>query len=261
MNADDEARIAGQLGSLTHLPEGWAIDVRASCTSTNSLLLEDAGGAPRVLVALEQTAGRGRRGRAWTAHAGDSLTFSLRYRFAVRADALAGLSLVVGVALADALAAGGSAGIALKWPNDLMRAGGKLGGVLIELTSAQAGSTTAVIGVGINLALPPSDHYACPPAALFDLTPDRERWLVTAAALIDALAAALPLFAEGGFAAFADRWNHYNLHAGQPVTVSGERLTLHGICIGADRDGALLLDTGHGIERVLAGDVSLRAGG
>lgn len=261
MNADDEVRIAGLLDSRIHLPEGWSIDVRASCASTNSLLLDDAGGTPRVLIALEQTAGRGRRGRTWTARAGDSLTFSLSYRFAVRTDALTGLSLAVGVVLADALAAGGFAGIALKWPNDLMRAGGKLGGVLIELSSAQAGSTTAVIGVGINLAPPPSDHYACPPAALFDTAPDREHWLATAALLIDALAVALPLFAESGFIAFADRWNRYNVHAGQPVTVSGERLTLHGTCIGADRDGTLLLDTGHGVQRVLAGDVSLRAGG
>jgi BirA family biotin operon repressor/biotin-[acetyl-CoA-carboxylase] ligase len=240
------------------IPDDWTLEVRASCASTNSELLERPGRDSRLLFALEQTAGRGRRGRGWSARPGDSLTFSVRHTFALRADALSGLSLAVGAALADALSARGVDGIALKWPNDLMRFGGKLGGVLIELSSPPDRSTTAVIGVGLNLAPPPVGAYAHTPAALYPQTPGRDDWLATAAALADALAGALPRFAEHGFAAFAERWNACNLHAGREVVVSGEHQALRGICVGADHDGALMIGRGGRVERVLAGDVSLR---
>jgi BirA family biotin operon repressor/biotin-[acetyl-CoA-carboxylase] ligase len=245
--------------STRAVPEDWMVEVCDTCTSTNSVLLDQTGRATRLLIALEQTAGRGRRGRAWVARPGDSLTFSLRHTFAMRADALSGLSLAVGVVLADALLARGTADIALKWPNDLMRADRKLGGVLIELSSPSGGGTTAVIGVGINLALPPAGDYTHAPAALGPDTPDRETWLDVAAALADALANMLPHFVAQGFAPFADRWNRYNLHADQVVTVSGEGTQLFGRCLGADHGGALQLDCDGRIERVLAGDVSLRA--
>lgn len=241
------------------IPDAWIVEVCAACASTNSVLLDRTGRDTRVLFALEQTAGRGRRGRAWTARPGDSLTFSLRHTFALRADALSGLSLAVGVALADALCARGVTDIALKWPNDLMRADRKLGGVLIELSSPPAGDTTAVIGIGLNLAPPPAGDYAHAPAALFPDAPGREVWLDVGAALADALARMLPQFAAHGFAPFAERWNHYNLHAGRAVTVSGDGAQLSGRCLGADHDGALRLDCDGRVERVLAGDVSLRA--
>jgi BirA family transcriptional regulator, biotin operon repressor / biotin---[acetyl-CoA-carboxylase] ligase len=241
------------------VPADWRVGVRAQCVSTNSELLAQADDVPAALFALEQTHGRGRRGRDWASRPGDSLTFSLHYRFGCRAAALSGLSLAVGVALADALSTQGTDGIALKWPNDLMRHGGKLGGVLIELASAPAGATSAVIGVGINLAPPPLGEYAHPPASLCAATPARADWLRTGAALLDALARALPYFAAHGFEGFVDRWNGYNLHAGRRVNILGERRPLAGICLGADRDGALLLDDGGRIERVLSGDVSLRA--
>lgn len=263
MTADDASILAAALRARAPaVPEGWRIDVCAITASTNSDLLERRDGVPCALFALAQTGGRGRRGRSWMAQPGDSLTFSLRLRFDGRADRLSGLSLAVGVALAEALGAQGFDGLALKWPNDLMRdAGqgvGKLGGVLIELASTST-HTDAVIGVGLNLAPPPPGHYALTPTALFDATPPREDWLRIAAAVLDALAAALPVFATQGFSAFAERWNRLNLHAGRAVEVEGEMRTMGGQCIGADADGALLLDCGDRIERVLAGDVSLRA--
>ncbi|MDP2870538.1 biotin--[acetyl-CoA-carboxylase] ligase [Methyloversatilis sp.] len=241
------------------VPEDWTMAVCAACTSTNSVLLAQIGRGSRLLFALEQTAGRGRRGREWAARPGDSLTFSLRHTFALRADALSGLSLAVGVVLADALLERGITDIALKWPNDLMRADRKLGGVLIELSSPPAGDATAVIGVGINLALPPAGDYAHAPAALCPDAPGREVWLDVGAALADALARMLPQFAAQGFAPFVDRWNRYNLHADRVVTVTGDGTQLCGRCLGADHDGALRLDCDGRVERVLAGDVSLRS--
>lgn len=138
MTADDAYTLAEALRDRAcSVPASWRIDVCACTESTNSDLLERRDGVPCALFALAQTGGRGRRGRSWTALPGDSLTFSLRVRFDGRADRLSGLSLAVGVALAEALTAQGFDGLALKWPNDLMRATGsgtgKLGGVLIEL--------------------------------------------------------------------------------------------------------------------------------
>ena len=106
---------------------------------------------------------------------------------------------------------------------------------------------------------PPAGRYTHVPVALFDTTPPREDWLRVAATLLDALATALTRFETQGFAAFADRWNALNLHAGLPVEVQGDLHTLSGTCLGVDHDGALRLDCGDRIERVLAGDVSLRA--
>lgn len=264
MKIEQESRSADALRALGRkVPAHWSIEVQARCDSTNSELVRRSDPTPVALFALEQTAGRGRRGRIWSARPGDSLTFSLAFDFPCRADALAGLSLAVGVALADALVAQGVDGIALKWPNDLMRHGGKLGGILIELASASGGGTRAVIGVGLNLAPPAEGDYASPPVALYADTPGQDDWLRLAAALLDALADALPLFADQGFAAFSERWNGYNLHAGRDVVMLDEPqahlVLLRGRCVGVDRDGALLLDCGGRIERVLAGDVSLRA--
>src|SRR5882672_12307135 len=117
------------------------------CGSTNTALLEE--GKPGVLlIADEQTAGRGRRGRRWYSAPGADIAFSLS---AEVAKPVAGLSLVAGVAAARALRALGVAQAALKWPNDLLVGGAKLGGILVETRANGGGATKAVIGVGINL--------------------------------------------------------------------------------------------------------------
>ena len=108
----------------------------------------------RVALAAEwQSAGRGRRGRAWTAIAGGSLTFSLGWKFEQGAGFLAGLSLAVGVAVVRALEAEGFKDVALKWPNDLIHRHLKVGGILIELNGDALGPTTTVIGVGLNVRI------------------------------------------------------------------------------------------------------------
>src|SRR6266850_4733723 len=120
------------------------------CGSTNAVLL--AEGKPDVLLAAQvQTAGRGRRGRRWYSARGAGVTFSLSAVIRRPARELAGLSLVAGVAAARALRALGVAQAALKWPNDLVVDGAKLGGILVETRSNGGGATRAVVGVGINL--------------------------------------------------------------------------------------------------------------
>src|SRR5205085_8111599 len=137
---------------------GLVVDVADVVDSTSSELSRRAarGDIHRHLLAAEcQTAGRGRRGRVWTSVVGGSLVFSLGWRFEQGAGYLSALPLAVGLAIATALEAQGFAGIELKWPNDLLHDGRKLGGILVELSGDALGPSIAVIGIGLNVRLPP----------------------------------------------------------------------------------------------------------
>lgn len=241
----------------------FSIEVIERCDSTNSLLLERAQqGAPgaSVVICERQEAGRGRRGRAWISAPGDSLTFSLLWRFAPGTPAPVGLSLAVGVAVARALENLGASRIALKWPNDILGAGAKLGGILIE-TFLSGGSHAVVIGIGLNVRLTEdmARRVDAPVGALDQVMagpPSRHRVL---AALLDALAALLDEFAVSGFKPLRAAWQAHNAHAGKEVVILAEGAPpVTGRCIGVDEEGALLLDTGGDRRRIVSGDVSLR---
>jgi BirA family biotin operon repressor/biotin-[acetyl-CoA-carboxylase] ligase len=251
------AAIAAQLGDAA---PRFDIDLLPSCDSTNAVLLARAeAGAPSgtVVIAAEQTAGRGRRGRSWCASPGDSLTFSLLWRFAP-GTAPAGLSLAVGVAVARALAKASGKNTALKWPNDILRDGRKLGGILVELIPGAPHA--AVIGIGINLHLPagmPADVRAT--AAALCAAGETADESALYAALLGELLAALELFAASGFAALRPEWLARHAMQDVPVLLSADfGAPRNGICRGVDSDGALLLETDGRIERILSGEVSLR---
>lgn len=262
--------------------------VAESTGSTNADLLRDCAHLPSgtVLAAEHQTAGRGRRGRAWIAPPGANLTFSVLWKFRSHAAALSGLSLAVGVAVARAITRCGAAGVALKWPNDVLARRGedwaKLGGILIELkTGADAapetgdvsGSTSAVIGIGINVDLGAAALPVGQPATdLRALGCDVTRNALLAA-LLEQLGAVLPQFALHGFAPLAPEWNQLHAWRGQAVQLTDDVTTIAtaalsapaaltaavaGIAQGAADDGALLIDTPAGQRRVVSGDVSLR---
>ena len=241
------------------------VDALAACDSTSSELMRRAeGGAPSgtVVVADRQAAGRGRRGRAWLSDPAGSLTFSLLWRFALRPDRLAGLSLAVGVALARALERLGADGVRLKWPNDVLLATAdgyaKLAGILVEVTSDRRGAA-AVIGIGLNLQ-PPAGDLPQPAAGLGQaLAAPPERHAVLAA-ILGELAGVLDAFAVDGFAGQKSAWLERHAWQDRRVRLLGEGGAMQdGICRGVDDDGALLLDTGGSVERVFSGDVSLRA--
>ncbi|MBB4012957.1 biotin--[acetyl-CoA-carboxylase] ligase [Niveibacterium umoris] len=251
------SRLRAQLGPVA---PRFDADLLESCPSTSSLLLERAAaGAPSgsVVWALEQTAGRGRRGRAWVARSGASLTFSLLWRFAP-GTRLAGLSLAVGLAVAQALERLGAQGVALKWPNDIWLDGRKLGGVLIELQQSGA-RTASVIGVGLNL-LPPADGAVTDqPVAGLSASGARSTDAVTVlAALLASLADVLDHFEAHGFAAMRDAWQARHALQDQAVRLIDDSGEAEGICRGVDEDGALMLERDGVMVRVLGGDVSLR---
>lgn len=238
----------------------FRLDVRDRCSSTNTLLLEQAErGAPgrSVLACREQNAGRGRRGRTWLSAGEGSLAFSLLWRFPAADFPPTGLSLAVGVALARALETLGAAGVALKWPNDVLLDGRKLAGVLIELVPGSP-APAAIIGVGLNLRLPADFPPSIPAAALGQALPCLPSRSQLLARLLLELEAALMAYQRAGFAAFRESWTARCAHLDVAVRLSADAGGSEGLCRGVADDGALLLETAGGIERVVSGDVSLR---
>ena len=264
MTLIDPVLLKAHLGTMSGR---FDVDALALCDSTSSELMRRAErGAPAgsVIVADEQSAGRGRRGRQWLSAPKESLTFSVLWRFNGPATMLSGLSLAVGVGLARGLENLGAQGVCLKWPNDvLLRCGdgyAKLAGILVELSSDRKG-TQAVIGIGLNLQRP-AGNLPQPAAGLSEALaslPDRH---VILAAILRALADVFESFAVDGFFGLKNEWQVRHAWQDQPVQLLADEATpLLGRCLGADDDGALLLETENGIQRIFSGDVSLRPAG
>ena len=233
---------------------GFTVEVLPTVDSTNNELMRRARAGrndPVLLVAEAQTAGRGRLGRGWASEPGNSLTCSLGLELAP-AD-WSGLSLVVGIALAESL----HPRVRLKWPNDLWVDDRKLGGILIETASFGDGGGAAryaVIGFGLNIAPRPAEGLSTPPAALRDLlqpvdAPD-------ALALVAApLVAAVQDFEQHGFAPFLARFEARDALRDRAVTLSdGSSGTAHGVT----EHGALLVHTAAGMQAVSSNEVSVR---
>ena len=250
LNLLDAAMIAAEFRG--HAKRTCPIEVFWQIDSTNSELLRRAQtGAvgPAACFAELQTAGRGRRGRAWHMPLGGGLAFSLLHSFNSSMSALAGLSLAVGVGIVRALADFGYAGLGLKWPNDVQVDGRKLAGILIELGGDALGPCHAVIGVGLNLRLG-SEADAMIDQPWADLAsmasvrvPDRN---VLAARLVHRLLEVLGEFERVTFAALVDEFAQYDVLRGQPIHVSGGNGPREGTAIGVDRSGALRVRSANG---------------
>jgi BirA family transcriptional regulator, biotin operon repressor / biotin---[acetyl-CoA-carboxylase] ligase len=240
--------------AVSPLLPGFTVEVLPEIGSTNTELMRRARAGrmePVLLVAEQQTAGRGRLGRGWASKAGDSLTFSLGLPLAP-AD-WSGLSLAVGVALAESL----HPRVQLKWPNDLWLADRKLAGILIETASFGEGGQAqryAVVGVGINIAPRDGAGLSTPPAWLQEVLPDidaGQALLRIAAPLVQAILA----FQTFGFAPFQARFNARDALRDRAVTLSdGTTGTAHG----TSEAGALLVHTARGMNAVTSSEVSVR---
>ena len=257
LDADRILRALPRLG-----PE--AVHVRFAVDSTNSFLarrLREGAAAPELCTAEIQTAGRGRHGRHWISGLGQSLVLSVSWRFTTRSDALSGLSLAVGVALAEALAADGFARVMLKWPNDLVVDDRKLAGILVEASHSRSGSAACVIGVGFNLDLAALDSGAIDQpwtdfARTFGRVPARSALAFRAA---NALLDACEQFRVRGLAPFLARWDERDALRDRPVRVLSAGAPISGTARGIDGDGALLVEHAAGTMRCGSGEVSVRA--
>lgn len=244
-----------------------ALKVAFSIDSTSGYLLGQPMPGPGEVaccLAEYQDGGRGRRGRRWLSPAARGLCLSLGVRLERGGHDLPTLSLVTGVAVVRALEVAGARGALLKWPNDVILGGGKLGGILVDVSGEPGGPLHVVIGVGLNVhGCPPAGDVTpgggLPPASLSERpgaqNPSRN---ALAAALVDSLVAAVADFDSHGFSPFADAWRQVDFLAGRAIDleVAGRRES--GIARGIADDGTLLIESGGGRHRVVAGEVTLR---
>ena len=261
--------------AVAPLLPGFTVEVLPSIDSTNTELMRRARAGqtePTLLVAEQQTAGRGRLGRVWQSDVGASLMLSLGLPMAPRD--WSGLSLAVGVSVAESLQPtlppldpGHTPRIGLKWPNDLWLSGDrKLGGILVETASfvapQAAHPTTAhgtaaryvVVGIGINVLPRSGEGMSMPPGCLQDVEPGLD---APAALLriVPPLVAMLQGFEACGFAPVQPRFAARDVLQGRPVTLSdGQTGTAHGV----GEDGALLVHTAQGMQAVTSAEISVR---
>lgn len=242
------------------------LEVFDSIGSTNTHLLGKRPPAKarfHAAITDDQQAGRGRQHRRWIAPPGSGLCLSCAWNFTERLAELPGLTLALGVGVADALAGLGIDDISLKWPNDIVAGDGKLGGILTETRAGGGEGVTVVAGIGLNVSLPPEAElgfdsgWTLPPVDLARVAPghpERER---IAAALVAAFHQTATVFAAQGFAGFADAWRGRDWLRGRRIVVAGSGPEVSGVAAGVDADGALRVTTGHGSERVIAGSIRL----
>lgn len=261
----DEARVRESLSAPTRQLLGELL-IEPALDSTNAEALRRlaAGSGPGFCCSAElQTAGRGRRGRPWVSPFARNLYLSLTWEYEGGAAALEGLSLAVGVAAVRALEQLGASGLQLKWPNDLLYQGAKLGGVLLEMVGDAAGRCQVVVGVGINVHMPEAVAVSSIDQSWTDLRrtvgdglPGRNRLL---AVLLDHLLPLLGGFGAAGFAPWRDAWMALDAFADTPVVISSGAFHKGGIARGVDDRGALQLETSLGLQPIYGGEISLRA--
>jgi len=251
---------AGVGAQIETLQVEWVLD------STNTRLLEalpQRNGAAAVVLAENQTGGRGRRGRNWVAPPGGGICLSLAWQYADLPADLSALSLAVGVVTAEALAELRVDGVRLKWPNDLVTADGKLGGILIEMRAEAGGPVHIVVGIGINVLLDETARaaVAATGSAADDIrahcTPVPDRNAIVAK-LLARLVPVLADFPRQGLAPHLANWNARDALQGREVRIENAGELTGGVARGIDAHGALLVETPSGLQRFISGEVSVR---
>jgi len=243
------------------------LEIHGQLDSTNTYLMaKAASGAPggTACLAESQTQGRGRIGRVWQSPFGGHVSLSLLWRFADHA-AVAGLSLAVGVAIIRTLRQAGVEEVGLKWPNDILWRERKLGGILLEVSGEAHGRCAVVIGIGLNVRLPPLAGLAID-QAWTDLSqisagppPSRNK---LAALLLEELLQLLADYPEQGLRAYLAEWRQWHCYVGREVTLQAGDKTIAGVVVDITDEGLLVLDCGEaGLKPFASGDVRLRLHG
>lgn len=236
------------------LPAGWRLEVHQELPSTADLMAVRAAAGEAeglAVLALRQSAGRGRAGRGWASPEGN-LYLSVLLRPATPVRDAAQWSLLAGVALIEAAGAiRPAAGLALKWPNDLLRDGAKCAGILVETALAADGTLAWLsLGIGVNLAFAP--ELPDRPTAHLDAAELPE---VFAPRLLDRLAHWRDIEAKQGFAPVRAAWQRHGPRFGTRLTVRQPQGHLEGAYQGLAEDGALLLAIDNTTRRISTGEV------
>lgn len=222
-------------------------------SSTNEWILQNIPSLKKgdLCVAEYQTAGRGRRGRQWLSPFAGQIIFSFYWTFDPQ-KSIEGLSLVIGLAIAEVL------NVQVKWPNDILLDGRKLGGILVEIANHKNGMLNLVIGVGINVSLSKQTEISQPYAEICEIDPDVDRQTLLPK-LIQHLYARLNIFEKNGIdAEFQQAWQSYNAFSNSEVNVLTEQGVISGIEQGIDERGYLKILRGNKIQMFNGGEVSLR---
>ncbi|MDR6352198.1 MULTISPECIES: bifunctional biotin--[acetyl-CoA-carboxylase] ligase/biotin operon repressor BirA [unclassified Pantoea] len=229
--------------------------------STNQYLLDRMDQLPSgyACIAEYQQAGRGRRGRKWFSPFGSNLYMSMYWRLDQGPAAAMGLSLVIGIIMAEVIQSLGAPDVRVKWPNDLYLNDRKLAGILVELTGKTGDAAQIVIGAGVNLLMR-SEGTAEINQGWINLQEagvdiDRNE---LAAKLINSLREALPIFERDGLAPFVSRWEALDNFINRPVKLLIGDREVHGIARGIDKQGGLLLEQNGVIKSWVGGEISLR---
>jgi BirA family biotin operon repressor/biotin-[acetyl-CoA-carboxylase] ligase len=214
-----------------------------------------------VVLAEQQFAGRGRRGRRWISPFARNIYCSIVWQFDLGGAALEGLSLAIGVGVARALEASGVNGVMLKWPNDVLHEQRKLAGILLEVAGDVSGRCQVVIGVGINVSMSDVIDSVSIDQPWTDVNTAAGKSISRnelAANLITHLLKLLNEFTADGFRKFHEDWSRLDCANGKPVAVHVGEQIVHGIAAGIDMAGALAVDTELGRQWFHGGEISLR---
>lgn len=228
--------------------------------STNDFLLTHQNLPSGTLCMAEfQTHGRGRRGRQWLSPFAGQFIFSVLWQFSKRLD-LTGLSLVVGLAIAKALRQLGADDVQLKWPNDILLQGKKLGGILVELAFPPTSYCNAIIGVGLNWKFEKDMPIDQPYTNLHSVLPEYDRETIFVA-IWRQLNAFLEQFTQFGFQPFVEMWHEFDAFAGAMIVLQNKHQQISGIECGIDEKGWLILQNAQTGERehFCCGEFSLRS--
>jgi BirA family biotin operon repressor/biotin-[acetyl-CoA-carboxylase] ligase len=252
LNAEEIAR------SVPSLP--WPIHIHDSIDSTNAEALRLVGTAqpaPVLVLAEQQTAGRGRRGRKWVSPFAQNIYYSLVLRIEDGLGQLEGLSLVVGLAVIKALRESGVQGAALKWPNDVLVGQKKIAGILLELVGDPADICHVVIGIGINVNMQKAEVDQQWTSVQLETGSAADRNALVAQVSLQ-LQRYLDRHRESGFAALQEEWERNHAWQGRAVSLIAGVSRIDGVVLGVDRQGALRLSV-DGVERTYSGgELSLR---
>lgn len=229
--------------------------------STNQYLLSSQSVRGDVCLAERQTSGRGRRGRTWVSPFGQNIYLSVRWQYEQGVTALEGLSLAVGVLVAEVLVEEfGVVGLKLKWPNDLLLGGGKVGGVLVEVGGDLTGDCAVIVGVGLNVSM--SNAVVSVIDQVWSdllqagIVVDRNN---LSAKIISRLLPAMEAYPEMGFAPYRQRWLKYAAYLDQPVVLTAPGRAEVGVLRSIDTVGRLIIDVDNEPKVFSGGEISLRS--
>lgn len=238
------------------------VHVEQILDSTNQWLLDRIPDLQngQSCISEYQLAGRGRRGRTWISPFASHLYFSLYWRFDSGIDKVSGLSLLVGIATVNALEKIGIQGVSLKWPNDLYYQGKKLAGILIELNAQATEACHCVIGIGINVRMPPEQAKLIdqPWIDLSQLSSELIDRNLLSATLINELQDLLAKYENTGLQPYLSRWFELDCFLNKQVNLLIADKSKQGICRGINENGALLLECDGQITPYIGGEISLR---